>query len=334
MADARAGGRTRRTTAADVAKLSGVSRATVSYVLNNVPGQTIPDSTQERIRAAAAALGYVPSAAAASLRRGHSRIVLVVTEPALSGYVTEPFLASIADRLTESGLTPLTLTRGTEESLLALVREVGPYGVLALTVLSPTMLREMADLGVPRVYSSAHGDPTFPRPWEEEIGAIQARRLLEGGCTHIVYAAPVPDNPRIAMARSRELGIRSACATAGMAGPRWVELPADLGAAIDELRGVIQAGPRVGIAAFDDTVAAVALAALRELNIPVPDLVAVIGVDDEPFAPFLTPPLTTLAIDGRQSGRLLAERFLEGQADSGSETASRAWATVIERSSA
>ena len=67
-----------RITSTDVARVSGVSRATVSYVLNNDPRQTIPPETRERVLNAAKELGYHPFAAARTLRAGYSRIVLAV----------------------------------------------------------------------------------------------------------------------------------------------------------------------------------------------------------------------------------------------------------------
>src|SRR4051794_33842882 len=66
----------RRVTSADVARLAGVSRATVSYVHNDTPQQTISGPTRARVLDAAARLGYAPSAAARTLRTGRSDIVL------------------------------------------------------------------------------------------------------------------------------------------------------------------------------------------------------------------------------------------------------------------
>ncbi|WP_201787176.1 LacI family DNA-binding transcriptional regulator [Actinoplanes sp. TFC3] len=54
---------TRRVTSADVARVAGVSRATVSYVLNDTPHQTISAATRSRVPGVAASLGYAPSAA-------------------------------------------------------------------------------------------------------------------------------------------------------------------------------------------------------------------------------------------------------------------------------
>jgi len=68
--------RGRRPTSADVAREAGLSRATVGYVLNEVPHQSIPEPTRQRVFAAAAKLGYTPSAAARSLRSGRSNLVL------------------------------------------------------------------------------------------------------------------------------------------------------------------------------------------------------------------------------------------------------------------
>ena len=70
--------RGRRVTSGDVAKEAGVSRATVSYVLNDSPHQKIAEATRERVWEAAARLGYAPSAAARALRTGRSDIVLGV----------------------------------------------------------------------------------------------------------------------------------------------------------------------------------------------------------------------------------------------------------------
>src|SRR4051812_34464621 len=69
-----------RPTQVDVAKLAGVSRATVSYVLNDQVGQKIPISaeTRQRVMDAITELGYEPDASAQSLRRGHTKIIGVV----------------------------------------------------------------------------------------------------------------------------------------------------------------------------------------------------------------------------------------------------------------
>src|SRR4029450_11389274 len=68
----------KRATAADVAREAGVSRTTVSYVLNDTPHQQTPDTPRRRVREAGERLSYSPSAAARALVRGRSDVVLFV----------------------------------------------------------------------------------------------------------------------------------------------------------------------------------------------------------------------------------------------------------------
>lgn len=332
VSDPGASASARRVTAAEVARLSGVSRATVSYVLNNVTNQTIPAETRERVRAAAAALGYVPSAAATSLKRGHSNIILVVTDSALSGFVTEPFLDSISTTLAQNGYTPVTYRVFDDDSLVALVREISPFGVLAPTSLSEAVTREVIRAGVPRVYISSQ-DPFFPRPWEEEIGAAQARHLIERGVSSLIYAAPPHDRPRSIIARSRSIGVERAALAAGFPDPRSIELPPDRSSAATILAAALPADGRVGICTFDDAIAAVTLAAVTDLGLRVPADVAIVGVDDAPFSQFLTPPLTTIAVDSTEMGRELANRFLRGEVSEAESPQAHAITRLVTRAS-
>ena len=59
-----------RITLKDVARASGVSPTTVSFVLNNTPGQTIPELTRQRVRQSATELGYLPTASRGPSGRG------------------------------------------------------------------------------------------------------------------------------------------------------------------------------------------------------------------------------------------------------------------------
>ena len=63
-----------RVSSSDVARRAGVSRATVSYVVNDRPDKTISAGTRRRVLDAVRELGYVPSATAAALSAGRSRI--------------------------------------------------------------------------------------------------------------------------------------------------------------------------------------------------------------------------------------------------------------------
>ncbi len=82
-------------TSADVARLAGVSRATVSYVLNNTSAVRISEPTRRRVHEAAKELGYVPHAAARSLRAGHSRMVLMPAPTVPVGVLYSQFISEL-----------------------------------------------------------------------------------------------------------------------------------------------------------------------------------------------------------------------------------------------
>ena len=93
-----------RATLLDVAKHCGVSRATVSLVLNNSP--LVADATRARVQQGLADLGYVYNRAAASLRTHRSDAIGVVLTQITNPYFAE-FAAGLQDTLTESGTVPL-----------------------------------------------------------------------------------------------------------------------------------------------------------------------------------------------------------------------------------
>ncbi|HEY7200131.1 MAG TPA: LacI family DNA-binding transcriptional regulator, partial [Candidatus Dormibacteraeota bacterium] len=101
-----ADGRSRRPpTSDDVARRAGVSRATVSYVLNGVPESRISQMTAARVREAAGELGYVPHAMARSLRAGRTGLVLVPRMTSPPGPMLDSFQEALEGRLAELGYT-------------------------------------------------------------------------------------------------------------------------------------------------------------------------------------------------------------------------------------
>ncbi|MFK0287451.1 LacI family DNA-binding transcriptional regulator [Streptomyces sp. NPDC090499] len=91
--------RSGRVTLTDVAEASGVSRATVSFVLNDDPRQTISTATRERVLAAARDLGYVPHGIARALREGSSRIVVLNVDHGLEGNFSRSYVLGLDEEL-------------------------------------------------------------------------------------------------------------------------------------------------------------------------------------------------------------------------------------------
>jgi DNA-binding LacI/PurR family transcriptional regulator len=298
-----------RLTSADVARESGVSRTTVSYVLNGKDGVAIPESTRQRVRDAAARLGYTPSAAARTLRSGRSDLVLCVLPNWTIGPVIDTLLDHLTADLAERGLSVLVHHDRGPRPLSDLWRAVTPRAVLGLAPFAEDDTRAMRQAGIVVVGSALDGDSppgTFSAP-QTEIGRLQVEHLAERGHRVLAYAAP-SDARLTAFADRRLAGVVSECERLGLRAPMVRAVDLDTASAAAAARDW-RAGdsPVTAVAAYNDEVALAVLSGLRAEGLRTPQDVAVIGVDDIPAARLAAPALSTVwqAIDA-QAGYLAA----------------------------
>lgn len=277
-------------TSADVARESGVSRTTVSYVLNGTEGTSISDATRRRVLETAARLGYAPSAAARTLRSGRSDLVLCVLPDWPVGPVVETMLDHLADELAERGLSVLVHHVRGDRPLSELWRAVTPRTVVGLTEFEPDEVQAMRQAGIQVVGTGDPGpDAENPQP---RIGRLQVERLVAGGRTRFGYATT--DDPRVSdFADQRLAGVRAACAELGLPAPLVIPVGVDAGSGAAAVATWRQAEV-TGVAAYNDEVAFAVLAGARAAGLAVPGDLAVIGVDDVPLAALAAPPLTTV----------------------------------------
>lgn len=295
-----------RVTSADVARESGVSRTTVSYVLNGTAGTSISEATRRRVLDTAARLGYAPSAAARTLRSGRSDLVLCVLPDWPVGPVIETMLDHLADEVAERGLSVLVHHVRGDRPLSDLWRAVTPRTVVGLTAFAPDEVRAMRRAGI-QVVDTSTDEPGAEDP-QPRIGRLQVERLVAGGRTRIGYATTA-DRRVAEFADQRLVGVRAACAELGLAEPLViaVDVDAESGvAAVDTWR----AAGVDGIAAYNDEVAFAVLAGARIAGLAVPGDLAVIGVDDVPLAALAAPPLTTITQSIDREAAHLAARVL------------------------
>lgn len=288
-------------TSADVARLARVSRATVSYVLNNSTAVRISDPTRRRVRDAATELGYVPHAAARSLRAGHSRMVLLPTVNLPSTPLHHRFLRGL-----ESGLRRLDYTvvqygsigLDPDEAARAWA-ELRPVAVIApgsvpltpqgIAVLRRSGAKAVITLG-PQPVPGAHALITDQR----EVGDRAVRHLLERGRRRIGVVMPADPGPAL-FAGPRLAGARRA-AEAG--GARIEELPLRY---TEESAALLAAHWRTlgldAVFAYDDTYAMLLMRALQDAGIEVPEDTAVVGADDSMLGRLLRPRLSSVRME-------------------------------------
>ncbi len=290
--------RSKRPTGADVARRAGLSRATVSYVLNNTPHQVIPEPTRQRVLAAAAELGYTPSAAGRALRSGHSDVVLLLLPDWPIGPGVGALLESLSSALADQSLTFVAHPRSTGRPVSDVWKAITPAAVLTFEQLDDAETRKLEAAGVELAVAliGGRGSRALDIP-EQRTGRLQVEHLAAAGHRHLGYAWP--DDPRVlTFAQPRLEGVRQACVELGLAEPQVLTVPVTLEGVGSAVRTWRDAVPRVtAVCAYNDELALALLSGARREGVEVPADLAVIGVDDIPASAVASPSLTTVRAD-------------------------------------
>lgn len=293
-------------TSTDVARLAGVSQATVSYVLNAKSGQKIKDETRAKVLAAAEELGYVPSASARSLRTGTSNLVLMPIPDIPFGQLYVRFLNDLNQRLRALGYDAVMYGAAGPDRDWAKWR---PAAVLAdCSLLNNELLRSLEAAGVRTVVSLGQSECDIPTLAvdDRKIGELAADHLVTRGRRSLAYIAPDPALARFSIPRLE--GFRSRAEAAGAS--VTVHPLSFEDAAAASLAAAWQTGPRPdGVFAYNDEYAMLVMRAIQDEGFAVPGDMAIVGADDLPLCTLLRPRLTSVAALGGATGSELAERI-------------------------
>jgi len=320
-------GNGRSATLEEVARVAGVSRATVSRVVNGNPKVGI--ETKREVERAIARLGYVPNPAARSLvtRRSQS-IGLVIGEPA--GRVFEdPFfprlLRGIGAALSSRDLQLVLLmpqSSGEEARAERYLTAGHVDGALLVSLHGNDPLpKAVASRGLPVVVG---GRP--PRGAEVsyvDVDNVQGARtavehLIASGRSAIAHIAGPQD---MSPGEDRRSGYYQALESAGIAHNASLEANGDFTqqGGSEATRRLLDARPDIdAIFAASDLMAAGAIQVLRAAGRRIPEDVAVVGFDDSPIAETTDPPLTSVRQPIEEMGREMVRLLIEHQADRGS----------------
>ena len=313
-------------TMADVAARAGVSKTTVSRVLNG-KGELDP-GTAARVRQVIDELGYVPSAGAVSLARGRTR-VLGMLVPSLSWPWMGEVLQGVIDAVEDEGygLLLFSCSKG-EESIRRFASQASSKSFDGLLVIEPEgTLEFIAGLhrgGLPVVLIDDRGRrPQFPSVATTNRSGAQdaARHLLGLGRTRPIVVGGPED---LGCTQERLAGFAEVYAEAGLPLEPWRVVDGDftfeggrqeISRLLKGGRLLKAAGPGFdAVFAHNDLSAAGAIQALREAGMQTPRDVAVVGFDDVPQASTTDPPLTTVHQPLREMGETAA-RALMGHFD-------------------
>lgn len=284
----------RPATAHDVALRAGVSRSTVSFILNGNGGRFL-EETRRRVLEAAAELDYHPSLAGRALVSGRSdTIVLLLPNTTFGSNIQDA-----VDQITSDHMAPRTnvvvrfVGADSAETTQALVA-MQPAAVVNFGFLSQDDCERLKSRGIVLV-------PDGPGVGQSDggVAAIQAEALLRRGERDLWFVA-LADQRSDTYGPQRFEALQAWCAANGHAPPRRVTSPLTVDGAVQSLQDVLsQSRLPVGLACYNDDVGLAMLSAAKKLAIDVPSDVSVIGVDHTPLGQLWSPPLTTINTDIR-----------------------------------
>lgn len=317
-----------RATIDDVARAAGVSRQTVSNVVNR--RGRVGEDTRARVEATVAELGYRPNLGASSMRSKRTRMLghpMAPTEQNPNNAALLEIIQALAKAAGDTGHhLLLTAVRGGGAGDGATeVAELIQHGAVDAFVLTEVMPGDarVALLAARRMPFACFGrtDPDMPQNWVSTESRAEMRRMTEHvlgkGHRRIAFLGT---EATPAWQRNREAGYRAAMAAAGLPEVvvRPVGGPGDPDGVVGGLDGVIAAieglldapRPPSAVLTSTDELAAAVYAVARQRGLRIGEDLAVTGYDGSAAGRLLTPALTTVAIPFDEISRRVVARAL------------------------
>ena len=337
------GGRRPRVTITDVSAALGLTKSTVSRALNDYPD--IASTTRERVRNAAARMGYRPLSHAQAIRTGRARalgLVIQIDDHDAHRPFLADFLAGISFIASGEGWTITVATADGEAATLATMRRLLDEHKVDGFILPRTMVEDprialLRAQDVPFVLFGRTRNPAGCAWYDirsEDAMTDAVERLAALGHRRIAF---VNGGARYQYSRLRLAGFRKGLAKAGLeADPRLVRsdalVPGDGEAAAESLLALPR--PPTAVVFAVDAAALGLYRAVRRRGLRVGRHLSVVGYDGTPDGSHADPPLSTYAVDIRRAGERLARMLIERVRGADPETLREtAPATFVDRGS-
>ena len=309
-------------TIADIARLAGVSKSTVSRALNDSP--LISEKTKARIHAIAQAYNFTAHQGARnlSLRRNHTFAFVFPIEPEAGQVLaTDPFvlqmLGAIAHTLTKYDYDLLVAqTRIEDQDWVK--RYLDSKRVDGLIIFSyQGYSRDIAKLAIRQapfiVWGASPLEKTFCSVCSDDVagGFLATQHLIRLGRKRIAFLGGTQGEGEFSR---RYQGYKRALKEAGYTPDASLAVSADCTSqsGYEAMKRLLKLSPAIdAVVIGSDVMAIAAMEALREAGRHVPEDVSVIGYDDIPIAAYCSPPLTTIRQDISKAGKLLVRNLMQ-----------------------
>ncbi len=296
-----------------LAEYLGLNPATVSVVLNNVPGRSIPQPTRERIKAAAEKLGYQPNLLARSLRNRKTHTIGVLVPQLAEDYHTQ-IMSGIGDYLIAKGYFYFTVHHRHREDLVEeychMLLSRGAEGLIAIDTLleRPFPVPVVAVAGHRRIDGVSNLVLDHDRAAELALTHLYSlgHRKLAFMRGH-PFSSDTADRWRSTVQMAQKLGLR-------MMPELIIQLDRDI-INPDLVYPVVQQllsckKSFTALVSFNDNAAIGAVRALQDAGLRIPRDVSVIGFDDIKAAALISPSLTTVRQPLREMGWMAAQYLM------------------------
>ena len=301
----------RRVTSQDVADLAGVSRTTVSFVLNNIHRFSIRPETAEKVRSAARELGYYPNASAKALASNQTKSIGLILTRSPEYIASDPFLPQILsgtlDVAKQHSLSLLVewVEPGEQlETYLQLTRAHHIDGMILMTPRTDdTGIEALQEADIPVVVMGYIPGSTLHSVDVDNLGAAQkaVEYLISLGHRQIacITNAAIP----YTSAAQRLSGYRQALEAAGIPYDPDLVREGDFGgqSGYKQMKSLLESGKKFSAAFIaSDAVALGAYNAIREAGLTIPGDISIVGFDDLLLSSFISPSLTTIRMPARE----------------------------------
>lgn len=299
----------KRITSQDVADLAGVSRTTVSFVLNNEERFAIRPETAEKVRSAAKQLGYYPNASARALASNQTKNIGLIISRAPHYIASDTFLPQILGGLLDAlkqnsqGLLLEWVEPGQQlQTYLELTRAHHIDGMILMTPrLDDPGLKALEETDIPVVLMGYIPESSLHSVDVDNLAAAESavNHLIALGHTKIACIT----NAAIAYtsASQRLDGYKSALRKAGISfDPRLVrEADFDAQSGLTQMQSLLESNLEFSaVFVASDNVALGAYSAIQKAGLSIPDDISVVGFDDIPLASYIHPRLTSVSLSG------------------------------------
>jgi len=302
-----------RPTIRDVAARAGVSRQTVSRVINQ--DSRVATATRVQVETVIAEMGYRPNSIARSMARGRAN-TLACLAPNLTDYTFASIIEGAEAEARQHGYFLLSSSAPDPDAFAALIEDVIAHRRAdGLLVINPYVdgRHEHLPEDAPVVLVGAHArDDGLTSISLDDGHAAQTamEHLLSLGHQNIaMIQGPLAED----CVQDRTAGYHASLARAGLTPNPDLIVAGDWSATSGDAaaRELLRRGaPFTALFAQNDRMAVGAIRALREAGYRVPEDISVVGVDDIPLASYFDPPLTTLRQDMAAIGRLAAQSLI------------------------